>query len=129
MSVENKKISGQSGADGNEELRTKTVKFLCSPTEHQRIIELAHEAGEKVIANYARAQALADGNQKSKAHKNAVLVCQRELTRIANHCAGVIKQLHFDNKIDSATYGAIKDIQKLTFRIYEKACNEEGGRK
>ena len=125
MNVKIKKRSGQSGTDGNEELRTQTVKFLCSPTEQQRIIKLAHEAGETVIANYVRAQALADRSEKSKAHKNAVLGCQRELTRLANHCRDIIKQLHFDNEIDRATFGAIKDIQNLAFKAYARACNGE----
>ena len=122
MSVINKKSSGQSGCDGNGLIRNKTVKFLCSVDEHQKIIDLAKIDGVPTIAQFVREKTLSDTTQTTRAQRNAVLGCQRELVRIGNHCRDIIKQLHLDNELDRATFGAIKDIQKLAFKIYEKAC-------
>ncbi len=118
-----KKSSGQSGCDGNGQLRTKTVKFLCSPDEHTMLEAQATKAGYKSIAQYVRENVLADPSNQTKAERNALLRCQKELVRIGNHCADVIRHLHIDNEIDRAVYGAVKDIKKYAYLILESASN------
>ena len=58
-----KKSAGQSGADSNQLIRNKTVKFLCSIEEHQRIKQLAEQSGQPTIAQFAREQALEEPGQ------------------------------------------------------------------
>ena len=129
MNVVVKKSAGQSGCDGNNQLRTKTVKFLCSPDEHESLVAIAHEAGYKSISHYVREQSLNDKYLLSKAERNALLRCQKELIRIGNHCSDVIRHLHMDNEIDRAVYGAVKDIKKYAYLILESASNGEWGNK
>lgn len=123
-----KKRSGQSGSDGNNQLRTKTVKFLCSPDEHELLVVIANEAGYKSISQYVREQSLNDKYRLSRAERNALLRCQKELVRIGNHCADVIRHLHMDSDVDRAVYGAVKDIKKYAYLILESASNGEWGK-
>ena len=120
MENRKKKSAGQSGVDSNELIRNKTVKFLCSVEEHQKIKQLADQAGQPTIAQYAREQALEEPGRKTKATLNALTRCQYELNRIGINLNQISKFLNYDQQIDSAVYGAMKDIRKMAHQILEE---------
>lgn len=124
-----KKSAGQSGCDNNEIVRTKVVKFYCSPDEHQKIAELAKETGAPTVAQFAREKVLSDGSHKTKATLNALRKCQFELNRIGNNLNQISKFLHCGFELDRATYGALKDIKKLAFKILENVQKGDWGNK
>ena len=129
MENRKKKSAGQSGVDSNELIRNKTVKFLCSVEEHQKIKQLAEQSGQPTIAQFAREQALEEPGRQTKATLNALRKCQLELNRIGTNLNQISKFLNFDQQIDGAVYGAIKDIKKMAYQILEEAKKGERSEK
>lgn len=125
MENRKKRSAGQSGVDSNELIRNKTVKFLCSVEEHQKIKQLAEQSGQPTIAQFAREQALEEPGRQTKATLNALRKCQLELNRIGTNLNQITKFLNFDQQIDGAVYGAIKDIKKMAYQILEEAKKGE----
>lgn len=124
-----KKSAGQSGADSNQLIRNKTVKFLCSIEEHQRIKQLAEQSGQPTIAQFAREQALAEPGRQTKATLNALRKCQFELNRIGTNINEIAKVLNSGFEVDRAIYGSIKDIKKLAYQILQEAQKGDWGQK
>ncbi len=124
-----KRSAGQSGADSNELIRNKTVKFLCSIEEHQRIKQLAEQSGHTIIAQFAREQALAEPGKQTKATLNALRKCQFELNRIGTNINEIAKVLNYGFEVDRAIYGSIKDIKKLAYQILQEAQKGDWGQK
>lgn len=129
MENRKKRSAGQSGVDSNELIRNKTVKFLCSIEEHQRIKQLAEQSGQPTIAQFAREQALEEPGRQTKATLNALRKCQLELNRIGTNLNQISKFLNFDQQIDGAVYGALKDIKKMAYQILEEAKKAEWSEK
>ncbi len=129
MENRKKRSAGQSGVDSNELIRNKTVKFLCSIEEHQKIKQLAEQSGQQTIAQFAREQALEEPGRQTKATLNALRKCQLELNRIGTNLNQISKFLNFDQQIDGAVYGAIKDIKKMAYQILEEAKKGEWSEK
>ncbi len=129
MEKRKKKSAGQSGADNNEFLRNKTVRFLCSTEEHEKIKKLAGESGHTIIAQFAREQALAEPGKQTKATLNALRKCQFELNRIGTNINEIAKVLNYGFEVDRAIYGSIKDIKKLAYQILQEAQKGDWGQK
>ena len=52
--IKKKKSSGQSGADGNTELRTKIVSIYFSPTEYSKLSDYFNRSSQTTLANFCR---------------------------------------------------------------------------
>lgn len=51
---EKKKIAGQSGVDGNDEVRTKTIKINVSPTEFENLSKFYDISPQRTFAQFCR---------------------------------------------------------------------------
>lgn len=130
MTNREKISAGQSGADDNQYVRTKTVKFLCTEEEHQQIFELAKEMGYKTVAQYVRERALANpDNDQPKAVRNALYKCFTALNRMGNNMNQIARVLNFGIEADRATYGAMKDIKRFAYELLEEAKKGNWGPK
>ena len=58
MEVKKKKSTGQSGSDGNEELRTKRIEFYVSPSEFSKISLFYEQSPHKTMGNFCREKML-----------------------------------------------------------------------
>ena len=58
MEIKKKKSAGQSGSDGNEELRTKIVSLYLSPTEFKKLTEYFSKSAQTTMANFCREKLL-----------------------------------------------------------------------
>ena len=58
MEIRKKKSAGQSGSDGNEELRTKIVSLYLSPTEFKKLTEYFSKSAQTTMANFCREKLL-----------------------------------------------------------------------
>jgi len=56
-----KRRPGQSGYDGNSELRTRVVQFNLSPSEYERLVEQYLKSSCSTIAAYCRDRSLSVG--------------------------------------------------------------------
>lgn len=130
MEKREKVSTGQSGADQNQYVRTKTIKFLCTEEEQNQIAELAHQMGYKTVAQYVREKALANLEQDHpKAVRNALYKCFTALNRIGNNINQIARLLNYGVEVDRATYGAMKDIKRMAYELLEEAKKGNWGQK
>ena len=58
MEAKKKKSAGQSGADGNDELRTKRIEFYVSPSEFTKLCTFYEKSTHKTMGNFCREKML-----------------------------------------------------------------------
>ncbi len=58
MEVKKKKSTGQSGSDGNEELRIKIISIYFSPTEYSKLTDHYYNSPQSTHANFCREKLL-----------------------------------------------------------------------
>lgn len=58
MEAKKKKSTGQSGSDGNEELRTKIISIYLSPSEFSKLSEYYEKSSQNRLANFCREKLL-----------------------------------------------------------------------
>lgn len=58
MEAKKKKSTGQSGSDGNEELRTKIISIYFSPTEYSKLTDYYNNSPQSTLANFCREKLL-----------------------------------------------------------------------
>lgn len=122
METREKKSAGQSGADDNQVVRTRTVKFLCTDEEQLQIALLSQQMGYKTVAQYVREKALANNEQDHpKAVRNALYKCFTALNRMGNNINQIARMLNYGIDVDRATYGAMKDIKRMAYELLEEA--------
>lgn len=122
METREKKSAGQSGADDNQVVRTRTVKFLCTDEEQLQIAQLSQQMGYKTVAQYVREKALANNEQDHpKAVRNALYKCFTALNRMGNNINQIARMLNYGIDVDRATYGAMKDIKRMAYELLEEA--------
>ena len=122
MDTREKKSAGQSGADDNQLIRTRTVKFLCTDEEQLQIAQLAQQMGYKTVAQYVREKALANNEQDHpKAVRNALYKCFTALNQMGNNINQIARMLNYGIDLDRATYGAMKDIKRMAYELLEEA--------
>lgn len=62
-----KKQAGQSGDDGNNEVRNKRINFFVSPSELEKLNKFYSSSGQNSFAGFCREKVLAKpGSQKTK---------------------------------------------------------------
>lgn len=105
---EKKKSAGQSGTDGNDELRTKTLKINVSPTEFERLSKFYDLSPQRTFAQFCRDKLL---TKPGSVTSNAEIKAQH---------ASLIYQL---NKIGSNLNQIAKKINTLK-KDYPELINE-----
>lgn len=93
---EKKKSAGQSGTDGNDELRTKTLKINVSPTEFERLSKFYDLSPQRTFAQFCRDKLLtkpgsATSNAEIKA-QHASLIYQ--LNKIGSNLNQIAKKIN-----------------------------------
>lgn len=58
MEAKKKKSTGQSGSDGNEELRTKIISIYLSPSEYEKLTGYYKSSTQNRLANFCREKLL-----------------------------------------------------------------------
>lgn len=93
---EKKKSAGQSGNDGNEELRTKRIEFSLSPTEFEKVSKFYAQSPQGTFAQFCREKLLTKpGSVTSSAEINsqhASLIYQ--LNKIGSNLNQIAKKIN-----------------------------------
>ena len=93
---EKKKSAGQSGTDGNDELRTKTLKINVSPTEFEKLSKFYDLSPQRTFAQFCRDKLLTKpGSVTSNAEikaQHASLIYQ--LNKIGSNLNQIAKKIN-----------------------------------
>lgn len=98
MEVKKKKSTGQSGEDGNEELRTKVISIYLSPTEYLKLTDHFSNSPQSTLANFCREKLLSKPGAATE--KKAIL-------------AEVAKSIYQQSKISNNINQIAKKVNSL----------------
>lgn len=91
-----KKQAGQSGTDGNDELRTKAVQFTLSPTEYKNLVEQYSKSSCSTLALFCREKSLSKTvhlkNKKELISNHALEIYQ--LSKIGTNINQIARRLN-----------------------------------
>lgn len=98
---EKKKSSGQSGNDGNQELRTKRIEFSVSPTELEKLSLFYELSPQSTFAQFCREKILsnpgsASNNSEIKAQYASLIYQINKIGTNLNQIAKKINKLKTD---------------------------------
>jgi hypothetical protein len=117
-----KKQAGQSGSDGNEQVRGKRIEFRVSAVEHAQLRAIALANGCNSLAQYAREVALSAGSGTipSSAYHDQLKWLQ-EINRIGNHVEEISVRLRGGYEPDEEMLLVLLQIQELTEQVWQEA--------
>jgi hypothetical protein len=91
-----KKSAGQSGEDGNNQLRNRAIKIHLSPSEIEEAYEFYKKSGQKTFAGFCREKILSD--QKTiKSRKDTIAETAQvlyQISKIGNNINQIARKIN-----------------------------------
>ena len=122
-----KRATGQSGEDGNRQLRTHRIEIRVSPDELCRVIEHAKTKGYASTAQFVRQQAVSGGNAENPdGARRALLDCHYQLNRLGNNVNQIARHLNLGRSPDEEIHLVLLQIQELAEQLVSDAAKKRG---
>lgn len=117
-----KKQIGQSGSDGNQQVRDRRIDFRVTAVEHAQLRAMALANGCNSLAQYAREVALSAGSGTipSNAYQDQLKWLQ-EINRIGNHVEQISDSLRGGHEPDEEMLLILFQIQELAEQVWKEA--------
>lgn len=122
-----KKAAGQSGDDGNRQLRTQRIEIRVSPDEWRLVNEHAKTKGYANTAQFVRQQAVSGGGAENpNGARRALLDCQYQLNRLGNNVNQIARHLHLGRSPDEEIHLVLLQILELAEKLVSDAAKARG---
>lgn len=121
---EKKKSSGQSGNDGNQELRTKRIEFSVSPTEFEKISLFYDLSPQSTFAQFCREKILSKPGSVSN---NAEIQAQYasliyQINKVGTNLNQIAKKI---NKLKTDYPQLIEELKAELFELRTTVKNSQ----
>ena len=114
MASQKKKQAGQTGFDGNDELRNKVVQFTVSPSEYIKLLELYSKSTSSTLAYFCREKSLLSVPTNNKKHiiSNHALE-MFHLSKIGNNINQIAKKINSGESKDNIICELREELEEL----------------
>ena len=117
-----KKANGQSGADGNQFLRTEKIYLQVNPKELATIRANARNDGYNSTAQYVRQQAISGGSADNPVTlKRHYIECQHQMAKIGNNINQIARHVNQTKALDQTTLTTLRSIERTVFLLLTEA--------
>ena len=116
-----KKQAGQSGEDGNTQVRSQRIEFRATPVEYAQLRAMALANGCNSVAQYAREMALnaGAGSIPSNVYQDQLKWLQT-INRIGNHIDEIAAKLHDGREPDEEILMVLLQVQELAEQVWSE---------